>query len=227
MIASVTSTGTSTAPARELTRARPPSARPSRAASSGWTCSVQRSLPFTSSGEVVHPRVVRAQLAAADQHQAAVARGASSAAAQPRRRRRRSARGASSILPARRAQHLGEARLERPEVDAVRVASSVASVRPSGRRRSRRRRARCAASGRAARSGPRRGSSAASSSSASRPSSGERGVAPRATSSRRRSRRARRRRRRRPARRRSPASRSSVSPLVGHRPVERSSTGGE
>ena len=56
---------------RELTRAVPPSARPRRPASSGWTSSVQRSLPFTSTFDVVHPAVLRAEVAAADEHHAA------------------------------------------------------------------------------------------------------------------------------------------------------------
>ena len=48
MIASVTSTGTSTSPVSDQIRAWAPSSRPSRSASPGLTQSVQRSLPFTS-----------------------------------------------------------------------------------------------------------------------------------------------------------------------------------
>ena len=100
MISSLSSTGASSAPAAERTLARPPSARPSRSASSGWTSSVQRSLPFTSARQVVHPGVVRAQLAAADQQHAVVRRCRSRRA--PARSRSTSATigsGASSILP--------------------------------------------------------------------------------------------------------------------------------
>ena len=39
----------------------------------GWTISVQRGLPFTSTVHVVHPRVVGAHVAAADQHQPSAA----------------------------------------------------------------------------------------------------------------------------------------------------------
>ncbi len=49
---SVTSTGARTVPVRLRTSASSPSASPSRAASSGWTCSVQRSGPETSRGRL-------------------------------------------------------------------------------------------------------------------------------------------------------------------------------
>ena len=52
MTSSVTSTGTTTAPARERTTAGSPSTSPSRAASSGCTWAVQRCLPLTSIGRL-------------------------------------------------------------------------------------------------------------------------------------------------------------------------------
>ena len=89
IIASLSSTGTSTAPTRERTRARPPA----REAEGAGVLRVheQRAalLALRERGQVVHPRVVRAQVAASDQHEGAArararrgrARGA------PRRRR--------------------------------------------------------------------------------------------------------------------------------------------
>ena len=93
MIASVTSTGDvdRADPRRHLRPA--PSARPSAAASSGWTCSVQRGLALHEHVDVVHPRVVRAQVAAADQHEAVVPACRPSDGRQPRRCRRATARG--------------------------------------------------------------------------------------------------------------------------------------
>src|SRR5690349_13566747 len=68
--------------------------------------------------DVVHPRVVRAQIASADEHHRG--RLAIEAGAQPRdvghERLRR-----ELDLPGRGAQHLGNARLEWTEVDAVRA----------------------------------------------------------------------------------------------------------
>ena len=70
----------------------------------------------------------------------------SSDRAQPRDVVDASTSGASSILPRRRAQHLGDARLQRAEVDAVRVRlEHREATGRRGRRRSRRRTGRCAA----------------------------------------------------------------------------------
>ena len=69
--------------------------------------------------QVVHPRVVRAQLAAADQHHAAVAM-----LGERRLQTGTSATigsGASSILPDGGAQHLGQPLAHRAHVDPVRI----------------------------------------------------------------------------------------------------------
>ncbi len=120
--ASVTSAGSTISPDGERTRTSAPSPTPSRAASSGWTCSVQRGLPFTSTWrlcihELFERRSRRPTSTSGPPSRAAAGRARPAGA----RRRRRHASGASSILPRRRAQHLGEARLQRAEVDAVRV----------------------------------------------------------------------------------------------------------
>ena len=183
MIPSVTSTGTSIEPRSDVTCARPPSSSPSRSASSGWTCAVQRSLPAHEVGDVVHPGVVRAQLAAADQHHAAVAVRARATRAGARRRATIGS-GASSILPLARAQHLGDARLERAEVDAVRRClqprerEAVGVGAEAGRRTGRTRSIQSST-----RSGPRRGSSAAISSSGRGPRAARPGPAARAATS--------------------------------------------
>ncbi len=124
MISSVTSTGATSSPEAELTRAWPPSASPRRSASSGWTCTRAAVLALDQRGQVVHPGVVRAQLAAADQHHVAVdvAVGAPSAqlGLEPRHvgedlRRRQ------LDLARRRSQHLGQPRAHRAQVDPVRA----------------------------------------------------------------------------------------------------------
>ena len=149
--ASVTSTGTATSPVRPLTRAGSPSVRPSRAASSGWTCSVHCSLPAHEQVEVVHPRVVGAQLAAADEHHPAVGaareRGAQPLDVGDDLRRRQ------LDLAARRAQDLRQARLERAEVDPVRRGLEVGERERRRDRRAASRRA-CARGRRAARARP-------------------------------------------------------------------------
>ena len=101
----------------DLTRRR---RSPRRAASSGCTWSVQRGLALHEDVEVVHPRVVRAKVAAPDQHDAVTVRVVERGA-QTRRRRPMIGSGASSTLPARRAQHARQARLQRAEIDAVRL----------------------------------------------------------------------------------------------------------
>ena len=95
-------------------------------------------------GQVVHPAVVGAQVSAADQHEPVAAmpqRGAQPGGVGDQLRRRQ-------LDPARRgAQQLGQPRLQRAEVDAVRC--GLESLRASGRRawrRTRRRRGRAAAS---------------------------------------------------------------------------------
>ena len=147
MIASVTSTGTSTSPTRERTRARAPSARPSRAASSGWTCIVQRSLPLTSTFRLciqeLFERSSRRPIRTIEP-----LRGTS------RSRSRVDVGddlGRRELDPARRRpQDLGDARLERPEIDPVRALLELArATAPPFSLRSPRRRGRSAAAGRA------------------------------------------------------------------------------
>ena len=99
MTASVTSTGTSTAPARELTRASAPSARPERPRRRGGRAAVQRAGPADQQREVVHPGVVRAQVAPADEQQPAVLRRRDGDAPLQARTSATSCSGASSIRP--------------------------------------------------------------------------------------------------------------------------------
>ena len=154
-MSSVTSTGASiVAGARASPRAGSPSASPSRAASSGWTCSVQRSRPArrasagcasTSCSSAGARRPISTQAAVGVlAERGAAARGTSAS---------ERLAGASSILPARRAQHLGQARLR-----AGRGRCRAAPPPSVGRGVSRRtgRRAACRSS---SRSGPARGAS--------------------------------------------------------------------
>ena len=69
-------------------------------------------------GHVVHPAVVGAQVAPADEHEAVVRPRSRERAAGPHRRRRPPAQ---LDLARRCPQHLGQPRLQRAEVDAVRV----------------------------------------------------------------------------------------------------------
>ena len=132
MIASVTSTGTSIAPARELTRARPPSLEPEpRRRRRGATCSVQRGLPLHQVREVVHPGVVGAQVAAADQHQLAV-RWPVERRREALARRRAIGSGASSIRPLGVRSTSGRRGSSAPRSMPCGAASSMSSVRPSG-----------------------------------------------------------------------------------------------
>ncbi len=176
MIESVTSTGTTSAPARELTAALPAlgQAEPLGVA---WV-DVHRAAGLAAGevGEVVHPGVVRPQIAAPDQDElVALARQRLREAAEVVEQRRR----AELDLAAGGAQHLRQARLQRPEVDPVRVllehvereCGAVAAARLG--RRSRRRRHRSEASDRGSGPGPRRSPSAATTSSGSIPCAGE------------------------------------------------------
>jgi hypothetical protein len=85
-------------------------------------------LPAHEVGDVVHPRVVGAQLAAPDQHDAAVAvarkRGPQAVHVGDDRLRRK------LDLPARGAQDLGYARFQRAEVDAVRRSFELRQRQP-------------------------------------------------------------------------------------------------
>ena len=113
-----------------VTRGRAPSSSPSRSASSGCTCSGAALLAPHQRLEVVHPGVVRAQLAAADQHHARPF-GAAERRAQPRHVGHD--RLGRQLDPARRrAQHLGQARLQRAEVDAVRARLEARERQPVG-----------------------------------------------------------------------------------------------
>ena len=95
-----------------------PSASPSRAASSGWTCIVQRSLPFTSTFRLciqeLFERSSRRPISTIEP-----LRG-DEPLAQPLDVGD-DLGGRELDLARRRAQHLGDARLERPEVDSVRA----------------------------------------------------------------------------------------------------------
>ena len=130
MTSSVTSTGTTTAPARERTTAASPSTSPRRSASSGWTWAVQRCLPLTSIGRLcIHELLERRSrrptrtMPPLTGSASASCRRATSAT---------SSSGASSILPLGGAQHLGQARLQRAEVDAVRRRLELGQRQPVG-----------------------------------------------------------------------------------------------
>ena len=115
----------------DVSRARSPSIRPRRSASSGLTCIVQRSLPFTSAAQVVHPGVVRAQLPAADQDEVPVARALERRAQAGRRRRRAApARARSSPDGVRRTS--GMRGSSGPRSTPWGLRSSSSSVRPYG-----------------------------------------------------------------------------------------------
>ena len=119
MTASVTSTGASSAPARLSTRAGAPSARPSRAASSGCTWSVQRSGPETSSSRLCIHELFERSWRRPTSTSPSASRAPRQRGAQPRDVG--DDRGGRELDPAaRRAQHLGQPRLQRAEVDAVR-----------------------------------------------------------------------------------------------------------
>ena len=96
MISGVIWTGASMPLALEVTRARSPSASPSRAASSGWMSSVQGSSPFISAGTLcIHELFER-------NSRRPIRAIAGAGRDMPWRRRSRSATigsGASSILP--------------------------------------------------------------------------------------------------------------------------------
>ncbi len=122
--------------------------------------------------QVVHPRVVRAQLAAADQDHAAVPL-ARRARARSRSTSATIGSGASSTLPdGVRSSPAAAARAGRGRRRAGSARARRASG-PPGRRRSRRRRGPTRSRKSSIRSGPRRGSSSASSSAGSRPATGD------------------------------------------------------
>ena len=126
---SVTSTAATTEPTREVTRACPPSSSRSGSASSGWTCSVQRSLALHQRRHVVHPAVVRAQVPAADEHEAVVGAPARRA---PGGRRPRSGAGHSSTCRSASAAAPGSRGCSGPRSTpcGVRRAAGAASGRP-------------------------------------------------------------------------------------------------
>ena len=133
MISSVTSTGATSSPELELTRARPPSARPSRSASSGWICIVQRSLPLTSAGRLCIQELLERSWRRPISTRCPFDGSAAASSASRRGMSATISAGASSILPDGGAQHLGEPLAHRAHVD--RRAGSPrasASVRPSG-----------------------------------------------------------------------------------------------
>ena len=138
--------------------------------------SVQRSLPFTSAGRLcIHELFERSWRRPISTR--SPFRSRSSAGAQPLRSAT-IALGRELDLAGRRAQHLGQARLVRAEVHAVRVALERVEGEAGGRSRRRRPRTGPTRSMKSSiRSGPRRGSSASSSSAGSRPSTREPGVA--------------------------------------------------
>ena len=120
-----------------VTRAGPPSTSPRRAASSGCTWAVQRAFPRTSTGrlcihELFERRSRRPMSSICSSEGAGSPSAVDEAAAVGEQRLRR-----ELDLPARRPQDLGQARLERAEVDAVRRRLEVGE-REAGR-------ARCAA----------------------------------------------------------------------------------
>ena len=89
----------SIAPARERTRAGSPSARPRRAASSGCTCTRAALLALHEHGEVVHPRVVRAQVRGGRSSTSVAVGRLGRARRAGARRRRRSARAPARSCP--------------------------------------------------------------------------------------------------------------------------------
>ena len=133
----------STDPTREVTVARPAASRPSRSASSGWTCRVQRGLPFTSTSTLcIHELFERRSRRPTSSRSGC---GRVEQAGQ-RGRSSRIGCGRQLDLAARGAQPLGHAGLERPEVDAVGLGDEAVEGEAVGvARRSRRRRGRCGA----------------------------------------------------------------------------------
>ena len=119
MIPSVTSTGASSEPVGRAHRGPPAVAEPEPLRVVGVDVERAALLALHERGQVVHPRVVRAQLAAADEQDAAVplARERVAQAVDVGDDRL----GRQLDLPGRRAQHLRQPRRERAEVDPVRV----------------------------------------------------------------------------------------------------------
>ena len=107
-----------------------PSARPSAAASSGWRWSGAAGLALHEHRHVVHPRVVRAQVATADEHERVVATAVepvvhpSDVGHQDLRCQR--------DHPVGGAEHVGEPSLQGTVVDAVRVGQELLEGEPVG-----------------------------------------------------------------------------------------------
>ena len=127
---SVTSTGTRTSPTRDRTMASSPSARPRAAASSGWSWAVQRGLPFTSTDTLCIQELLERR-----SRRPISTKGWSRRPSRPSWRRcdvgEDQLRGQGDHAVGR-AQHVGQARLEGAEVDAVRVGQEHVEGRAVG-----------------------------------------------------------------------------------------------